>query len=441
MATAYTSIQITDGTTTVDITDSTNYTLNGGGWSPGVAKLRAAGVGGQSPYEDVLETITFSIFAASITTALSKASTIENLFAQARAFAMGEQVSPVELQVEPQGTTSNEWRALIVDGELILPQDWADNLANKAIENCVLRIVRRGIWLKTSYSPSSVACTAGVTSGVISTGATLNKYSPFSIVMRDQPNLSGVIKSGMIAVSNATNKLVVVDSTSATLSGTTSTQAKTYALGGNVARLQSTGKATFTFSSFNSSARRMAIFASVKHTTAATDPPEFDISVGSSFLSSHVQTNRVKPSLNLVTFCGIFERNTLIDQIIIARASTDIDVDYIAIVQADDPNTFVIDFETPNATLFTVIPTNNNGFGVLNDPLAVAAPYAYVRDNTDNRFSIGVLGDKWLTTTGSVYVLHMAQGQGNEWRPNIASGSVQNTSAYVVAREGQVVLQ
>jgi hypothetical protein len=245
----------------------------------------------------------------------------------------------------------------------------------------------------------------------------------------------------MVAMSNATNKLVVVDSTSATLSGTTSTQAKTYALGGNVARLQSTGKATFTFASFNSSARRMAVFASVKHTTAATDPPEFDISVGSSFLSSHVQTNRVKPALGLVTFCGIFERNTLIDQIIIARASTDIDVDYIAIVQADDPNTFIIDFETPNSSLFGLIPTNNNGFGVLNDPLTVAAPYAYVRDNTDNRFSIGVLGDKWLTTTGSVYVLHMAQGQGNEWRPNIATGSVNTTAAYVVAREGQIILQ
>lgn len=448
MATNYTSIQITDGTTTADLTDGTNYSITEGGWSPKIARLREAGVGGQSTHEDVVEEIRFSVFATSITTALSKFATIQALLDQARQYVLGESVTPVEIQVEPQGTTSNEWRAMILGGELILPETWADNLVNKSIEDCVVRIIRRGVWLKTSYSPAQVTCTPAVTTSAVSMGATLNNYSPLSFVLRDFTVMIGSgVKSGYVAVANAANKLLVLDSTSATLSGTTSTQAKGEALGGNVARLQSSGKAVFTVSGLSSTASRVALFASVKHTTPASDPPEFTVSVYSSWYSSETWTATVKPTLGQVTFCGVFEKNALIDRVSIARISTDIDVDYVALVQVDDPNTFIIDFESPNSAIFTKIPTNSNGFGVDNLPLSARAPYGYIRDVSANKFTIGVLGDSYLTTNGTVHALWMAQGRDGasetQFRPqtNIGGGGAAEVmDFYATAIQGSIAL-
>lgn len=429
MATNYTSIQITDGTTTADLTDGTNYSITEGGWSPKVARLREAGVGGQSTHEDVVEEIRFSVFATSITTALSKFATIQGLLDQARQFALGEAVTPVELQVEPQGTTSNEWRALILGGELILPDTWADNLVNKAIEDCVVRIVRRGVWLKTSYTPTaSTTVKAGVVTSMSSTA--VNAYSPMSVRLYSYPqDVSLAWMPGVLVVTNSTSKVQIYDSASGTGTGgaTISSGDGTSGLGGSAYDLNGAAdEIEWTVSGFSSTAKRAAIYVSAKlfdgsGTTVGAVP--FTLRLSSPL--GETTDYEITGVSDQVVFCGVFEWSSLVSQVTVIYRTARILVDYMAVVQIDDPNTHVLDWGTPLENNLSPLASSNGPFayssasgewGVKNEPLSSVSPYSYFQ-YSGGRVFLPCIGDTYLTTNGTIRFAWLALGHGGAMRP------------------------
>jgi hypothetical protein len=362
-----------------------------------------------------------------VTTALSKIATVQGLLDQARQFALGEAVTPVELQVEPQGTTSNEWRALILGGELILPDDWADNLVNKSIENCAVRIVRRGVWLKTSYTPTaSTTIKAGVVTSMSSTA--VNNYSPLSVRMYGYPqDVSIAWMPGALAVTNASAKVQVYDSASGTGTGgaTISTGNAAAGLGGSGYDLNGAAdQIEWTASGFSSTARRVAIYVSAKlfdgSSTSEGSVPftlRLTTSNGSAFDYS------INGISDQVVFCGVYEWSSLMSKILVIYSTARILVDYVAIVQLDDPNTFIVDFGTPHETLNSPSSQTPSEFsdplgewGVKNEPLASVAPYSYYKYSGNSMF-LPCIGDTYLTTNGTIRFVWLALGQGGQMRP------------------------
>ena len=105
VACGYSTLKITDGTTTADLTDQTNYQLVDGGWAPSVAPLRKSTLGGSGPYEDVIEEIVVNVHGTTAATCLANLAKLSQLLDQAERWSRGENISPVKLQCQPWGSS------------------------------------------------------------------------------------------------------------------------------------------------------------------------------------------------------------------------------------------------------------------------------------------------------------------------------------------------
>ena len=93
-----TTLQFTDGVTTIDLTNATtDYRLYRGAWAPKVARRRRGLMGG-SPFEPVRESMDIIITGSSETDCLSNLQTLTELFDQANIWREGGNVSAVEIQ-------------------------------------------------------------------------------------------------------------------------------------------------------------------------------------------------------------------------------------------------------------------------------------------------------------------------------------------------------
>jgi hypothetical protein len=152
MPTAYTLLQLTDGSTTADLVDNTNYALQEGGWSPAVTYLRESTFGGQGPYEDVQEQLTFDAIGADTAAALGSVNTISALLNYARRWKRGERVTAVRLKCQPQGSVLSAPLEAVITGSpggpgIIHPATWNDELMIAEISDVQTSFTRRGAWI------------------------------------------------------------------------------------------------------------------------------------------------------------------------------------------------------------------------------------------------------------------------------------------------------
>lgn len=149
------SLVLTDGTTTATLTDGTNYALASGGWSPQVARLRTGELGGVGPYDEVEETIEIDIMGGGVLATLSaNIAKIMKLCDQAQRWRRGENVAAVQLQITLTGSTVKT--AVVVEGVLELPSNYADVLVIREVERARLRVTRRGMWLGTEVAATTL---------------------------------------------------------------------------------------------------------------------------------------------------------------------------------------------------------------------------------------------------------------------------------------------
>jgi len=152
-------LQITDGTTTVDLTGGDYIILNDGGWAPQRAEARTSLLAGFSPYKDVLETMYLRITGTSTSDCLANLKALSDLLYQADRWSRGEKVTAVEIQYKPTGSSlASAVTANILGqpegGFLRLPTsfDKVDNMYSLGsnYNPIVLQFYRRGLWLGTT---------------------------------------------------------------------------------------------------------------------------------------------------------------------------------------------------------------------------------------------------------------------------------------------------
>lgn len=215
MPAAYTTLEITDGTTTLDLVDGTNYALRDQSWSPVVANEKLSRAGG-SMFEDVDENpIVIDILGSTGEVVLNNLHNLRALLNQAERWRRGEAVDPVVLNVLAQGSTLTADQQAVILGQqtgsrplITLPPNFMDYLHTNIIEGAEINFRRRGEWLAATETETS----SGSTNPAVLTASTFTRTADIACPM-------DIVISGFIAdfrqkmvlpMTNAANKLALV---------------------------------------------------------------------------------------------------------------------------------------------------------------------------------------------------------------------------------------
>lgn len=184
------TLAITDGTTTVTLTDGVNYALRESGWAAAVAPRSLDELGGRGPFLDVEEAVTIDIFGTTLALALAAEASLMRLLDQATRYAAGD-LTVAAVTVQIQLTGGAVLSALVLGGTIERPENYTERLMLPIIENVVVRFTRRGAWL--------AAAEAGVSSSAVNAGAV------WSITLGSHPEPSPVALDWNIPQADATN--------------------------------------------------------------------------------------------------------------------------------------------------------------------------------------------------------------------------------------------
>jgi hypothetical protein len=174
-------LAITDGTTTIELTDGVNYALVS--YAPGVAPLRESLLGGQGPYDVVADTITVHAMGTTAALAYAAADALQTLIEQSFRWWQGEKVGAVTLRAIAQDSTVATISApqiALVRGRapgtaaagLALPAMWHEYFGKYVIQNIVLSFVRSPLWVgATQTATSNTAGMPAVLTATFAAGA------------------------------------------------------------------------------------------------------------------------------------------------------------------------------------------------------------------------------------------------------------------------------
>lgn len=451
MALNYTSIVITNGITAIDLQDGANYSLVAGGWSPKIAKLRTVQLGNQSPYEDVVEELTIDVFDSSPSVTLARIETVFQLINQARQWSLGDDVSPVEIRVDPQGNTFGPWRALILDGEIVMPNNWADKLVTGSVDNVIVRLKRRGIWLRDQYTSNSVGGSAATKRTPV-IGSSVPSYSPASVIVTgarwEDATLYTVWKPGYWVLSQTSNNIAILNAETYVNGTNAAVVSNGFAVNGQIARLTGAASIYVPVSGFNTSAKRVAVFASIRNVNAL-----HQMEFRKAFNSTSVAFDRhyfypdndlLVPYKDNVTFVGVFDWTPGISHLYLGMPPSfggeTLDIDYFCLVNVSDPGTFIIRLDMPTISGGGLSGTST--YRIINDPLTQLVPKAELEINGQGIIDLIASGNMWISTNNALTLVELALG-GNSvtvWQPWNGSSLQTHTVSFTV-RSAAVALQ
>lgn len=190
-----TNLGITDGTTTVNLNDTTNYVLME--YTPTMAAL--APVPGRTPYLSGTETLTILVRGSSRGTVRQRVQTIAGLVLQAQRFGRGEPVAAVRLTYRPDGSAKgSDYEALILgpaDGDWCTYDIQTDSTSGGYLTTLTLRILIQLPWLNETDSAATASANTTLRWDV--TGMTAHTpLSPCVITLTSMPNWTGGARAG-----------------------------------------------------------------------------------------------------------------------------------------------------------------------------------------------------------------------------------------------------
>ena len=146
------TFQLTDGTTTINLVDGSNFSLVS--WGPSVSYRRENVLGGQSSFVDVEETIVIDLIGAN---ALSNLQTLSTMLDKA-----DNKTDIVTLRVQLQNSALSDPLECVVVGRggsglIETPTTFNDNLLVYEIEGLEIQVIRKGAWLGDLDTPTAVA--------------------------------------------------------------------------------------------------------------------------------------------------------------------------------------------------------------------------------------------------------------------------------------------
>lgn len=217
MPAALSSIELTDGTTTATLSDTDNYGLLSGGWSPQIATRRTSVLGGR-PYTQVVEEMRFDVYGDTMADCIAHLAVILRLIDQAYRWSQGESFDPVRIEYQPQGSTMVNPLSALVYGfadnapPATLPATYNDLLMCFVIENVTLRFVRDGAWLGDEEDITvAAALHPSVVSGTFTGFA--SHLSPVKVELGQLPNQTDlpIYDTGYVLIADRAARIQLIE--------------------------------------------------------------------------------------------------------------------------------------------------------------------------------------------------------------------------------------
>jgi hypothetical protein len=168
-------VRLTNGTTTLNLTDGTNYAIPYNEWTPAVAPV----VGG-SDAGDVVETIPLHVRGATGPAAMANLRAVIDMLVQAEQHRANMNLAAVVLEYRPSNS-STIWRARVVgqvgNESLLRLSPRVTDAANYEIDGISIRLWRKGLWLNPVVTS---ATHSNVTNGTVAEMAFSTDWPPSS---------------------------------------------------------------------------------------------------------------------------------------------------------------------------------------------------------------------------------------------------------------------
>lgn len=429
MAAAYTVLEFLSGATTTSLVSSGVH-LQDGGWAPVVPRRRRSLLGGASVYGEVEETLILNLDGSTILTRLE---TIARLLDQAERWRDDENVEPVLLRVQPQGSTlSDPLQAVIVGGSLEYPASFTDMLMSEEVNGVSLRVVR-GPWLgATSSATSSSAQNPNILTATFSTEATI--ASPITLALNGfSQNTYTEMVAGILLIARSSSYIQITEAETMTATAWTSvTDSTNNARGGSVLRYTPTGTTAVKSgtasigSSFRSSLTRFGVYAAVKNNSSSATyllragayDTDSAYAQTTDYLEIAPYSGFAAPKMVSLGTISLANAGTVYLEAQASSADTHLDIDYIVLLRKDDPYSYDIAHE--GRYLVGLTSSGATAISLLFDDQSLSNPRpkaSLSAPSEGKEMAFGYSGDIALHMIGTtVAALWMAPGAGAKWR-------------------------
>jgi len=464
----YSFLEITDGTTSLELTDGQNYALIS--YAPVAAPLRESLLGSVGPYEVVQDTITVHALGTTAALAYAAADKLQTLLEQAFRWWQGERVSAVTLRAMAQDSTLASPVVALIRGRapgaaagLSLPAIWHEHYGKYVIQNITLTFLRGPLYQgANATATSNTAAMPSVLTATFAAGA-VDHETPMVATLSGPLNRSVLcLQLGFLIVAPV-NRIEVIEAEGMTKTGggtaTSTADAAQHASAGSVMRLSAAPaqlqlEKAFT-APFAANAYQVAVYAVVRVNGTPTNPISMWALLfrNSAFVSGPIvpinYTYFGQPNIPQPVFLGLIDLDTPATKVMIVTSWLDnpvtIDIDYIvcvalnnapdarAVATVIDPNIY-----TPFAGAVSTSPLS-----VVYDPQSLTRPAAAVTgreatSGTDEPWPVS--GDAYLVSKEAVVTALYLATQGTFWRPWDATAAAQISFTLALTRRAPYLL-
>lgn len=439
MPTTVPYLRLTDGTTTLNLLDGTNYALERGTWAPQVPERRRTTMGGR-PYTSVVEEIPLIVRGATAATALANLAALSALLDQADRWSEDEMGSPVRVLYQPHGSTlAAPLESLILGrapGDSIsLPLTMNDVGMLFEISGVWLRFVRDGVWYgvaETTVAPMVPGPVDHPEVLVGTFGSSAAHLSPVTVSLAPlpEPTTIGDYDAGYLLLANSATRLNVIDASTMTATDFTSdADAARQPEGAGVLVYTPAGTTQATSGAGTlglEAGRRVGVIAALRNTSGTTYEVEVEISgpTGRNAATTrpyHVDGSTTDPRIVLlgIALSDDPDYSTVKLLVTASAASGTLVVDYLALILLDDPTSRIIAIG-PIEVDGQIVNTETSTLTV--DPRELSSQSPRIRQTDDSAPTVNYAvpeywrGDAFLLSSGNTIAAVWCGRNDTYWR-------------------------
>jgi hypothetical protein len=214
MATPQT-LQITDGTTTIDLLGGI-VRIEQDGWAPAVAAPTASELSGRGAWEDTAEDLSIAVICGPSDNPGATLNAIRGLLEQARRWALGDpSATAVRLRARIADSRLAEGVILevaVLGGELPgVSAQFTRLLGAGGIPPVTLTIARRGPWLNPTYEEASSSAGTGSSVRTITFGSAHPTWSPYGLTLTFAAGSSASVQRGFVLIGSTATAFSILN--------------------------------------------------------------------------------------------------------------------------------------------------------------------------------------------------------------------------------------
>lgn len=427
-------VALTDGTTTIELTDMVSYALLG--YAPGVAPLRDNQLG-DSPYADTLDSLTFQAIGCTASEAYQAAGAVNALLDQARRWWKGENVSAVRIKMQPQNSSNSPLEALVkgraIGGpaNLQLEVTHQQNYGKFVSNTLSIQFLRRGQLLGTTDTAASASTNNGEIMDA-AFGASWAALSPLQVELSGfSYSATPTIPTSVLMLTNSTAKLNAAPTpTAGVISGagtaTNFNDAGNFPVGGGtfVTRFSTTLNTVYAISGFGTLGTRQVFVATMRNNTPGvtwTITPSLvsqfgaGTSIGRTFTFSATTPTIVVIGVFVLPQLNSFFSSELRLSLTPSAAAT-LDLNNLVWMSLDDPYTSRMISIGATSLVNPGVSTTPQLISVDHRATSKPAPAVAMKQSGADLIDISRDGNPWLSHLGTQIRAVWLAPSGSSWR-------------------------